>query len=616
MVTLLLYYNVNYNLNEWMKMTAELSYEKFFLEPNSPRHKHYEILRARFVEKLPVKEVAKKFNIKFYTVQTCIRDFKKSFESNQNSSFFISSKTGPKKDRKKPEVRDDVILLRARGYANTDIYQALLLAEKKVSISLIDQVLRENGLIGLGKRTREEQYRVKREIESREIPGLTIPIVAPELPKVANVNELDLSKEFKLYSRVAGIFLFIPFLLSAQLPKIIEKAGIPGSKMIPALSYFLSLLTLKLLDKERKSHITDWNFDEALGLFAGLNVLPKKSASIDYSYRLSEDHHELLLSEWGKAVFPQLCPDASTFALDFHSIPHRSDNSSLENHWVPMRGKATKSVLSFFAQSIESPMLCYATADILRNEQDEMPLRFVEYWKKIAGVKPNWLYFDSKLTTYKTLNKLQENNINFITVRTRGQKIIKDLLQRPGSDWKAAFIDTPTRKHKRLKYIDDQVKLRNYQGFCRQIAVTGLSRAQPTLFITNNNKITGREVIQRYISRNYIENELGINVNFFHMDCLSSEIRLNVNLDVILTVVANGCYRWLAKNLKGCQKMEPKQLYRKIVETGGYVINKENEIIIQLDRRSHMPIVKQALLDKENPKIPWLNGKKLRFEFL
>jgi len=303
------------------------------------------------------------------------------------------------------------------------------------------------------------------------------------------------------------------------------------------------------------------------------------------------------------------------FALDFHSIPHRSEDSSLENHWVPMRGKAEKSVLTFFAQSIESPMLCYANADILRREQDEMPLRFVEFWKEVTGVKPDWLYFDSKLTTYENLNILREDNINFIPVRTRGQKIIKDLLERSSSDWKATFIDTPERKHKRLKYIDDEVKLRNYEGLCRQIAVTGLSRAQPTLFITNNKDITGREIIQRYISRNYIENELGININFFHMDCLSSEIRLNVNLDVVLTVVANGCYRWLAKNLKGCEKMEPKQLYRKVIETGGYVINQGNEIIIQLDRRSHMPIVKQALLDKLNPNIPWLNGKKLRFEF-
>src|SRR5262249_39609370 len=66
-----------------------------------------------------------------------------------------------------------------------------------------------------------------------------------------------------------------------------------------------------------------------------------------------------------------------------------------------------------------------------------------------------------------------------------------------------------------------------------------------------------------------IEDGLGTNVDFFHLDCLSSEVRLNVDLDVTLTVIANGCYRWLASRLKGFDKAKPKQLYRKFVETGG-----------------------------------------------
>ncbi|MBP90701.1 MAG: hypothetical protein CMJ64_28980 [Planctomycetaceae bacterium] len=39
-----------------------------------------------------------------------------------------------------------------------------------------------------------------------------------------------------------------------------------------------------------------------------------------------------------------------------------------------------------------------------------------------------------------------------------------------------------------------------------------------------------------YARRNGIEDGLGTNVNFFHMDNLSSEVRLNVDLDVMLTV--------------------------------------------------------------------------------
>jgi hypothetical protein len=66
---------------------------------------------------------------------------------------------------------------------------------------------------------------------------------------------------------------------------LVRQAGYPGSKMIPADAALLSLLALKLLRKERLSHIDDYNVDEGLGLFAGLNVLPKKSFTTDYSYR-------------------------------------------------------------------------------------------------------------------------------------------------------------------------------------------------------------------------------------------------------------------------------------------------------------------------------------------
>jgi len=91
-----------------------------------------------------------------------------------------------------------------------------------------------------------------------------------------------------------------------------------------------------------------------------------------------------------------------------------------------------------------------------------------------------------------------------------------------------------------------------------------------------------------------------------------SEVRLNVNLDVALTVMANGCCRWLSQQLKGCEKMEPKQLYRKFVETGGHVAIESDAIHVHLDRRAHNPVIAQAQLDKEPTPIPWLEGKKLR----
>jgi hypothetical protein len=102
----------------------------------------------------------------------------------------------------------------------------------------------------------------------------------------------------------------------------------------------LSLLLLKLVDKERRSHVNDFSFDPALGLFAGLNVLPKKSFLPEYSYRTQRTQQETLLSGWVSALGRLLFPEGRTFALDFHPIPHRGDGVGLENHHLPLQGKA------------------------------------------------------------------------------------------------------------------------------------------------------------------------------------------------------------------------------------------------------------------------------------
>ena len=108
-----------------------------------------------------------------------------------------------------------------------------------------------------------------------------------EIPAVADRRELILSsaEPLRLRTRVAGLFLFLPLLARLGFDRLVRQADYPGSKMVPADAALLSLLTLKLLDKERRSHIDDFNFEEALGLFAGLNILPKKSFATDYSYR-------------------------------------------------------------------------------------------------------------------------------------------------------------------------------------------------------------------------------------------------------------------------------------------------------------------------------------------
>lgn len=416
-------------------------------------------------------------------------------------------------------------------------------------------------------------------------------------------------------TRQAGIFLFLPLLARLAFDALVHGAGYAGSRMIPPTSALLSLLALKLLDKERRSHIDDFNWDEALGLFAGLNVLPKKSFATDYSYRTQRRHQEKLLSGWVKALAAVLFPTGHAFALDFHTIPYRGDATGLDNHYLAKRGKAAPSILTFFAQEQESRVLCYANANLTRAEQDGEAIRFADFWKALTGQEPAWLYFDSRLIPYAELSRLNQRHIEFVTIRRRGSSVLRRLAALPSASWKKAVIDIPKRRHQRISYVDETIHVDGYEEPIRQIAVQGLGREQPTLFLANNVTETARNLIIRYAQRNRIEDGLGISVNFFHLDCLASEVRLNVDVDVALTVVANGCYRWLAKQLNGFDKAAPKQLYRKFVETSGVVVIEEERLIVHFDKRCHNPILREAHLDTACPAIPWLDNKTLAFTF-
>jgi hypothetical protein len=432
---------------------------------------------------------------------------------------------------------------------------------------------------------------------------------------VADVRTLRWAAGRCLRTRLAGAFLFVPLLARLRLDTLVQRAGYPSSAMIPASAALLSLLALKLLDKERRSHVNDFSFDEALGLFAGLNVLPKKSFLTAYSYRTTRQHQRSLLAAWVGALSGQLFPQANTFSLDFHPIPRRGEADGLERHYIPLARQAQPSVLSFFALEQDSRVLCYANANLLRAEQPGEVLRFVEFWHELTGSDPTWLYFDSKVTTYPELCRLHQRGVCFVTIRRRGAAVVRRLRHLPTSAWQRAVIDTPKRWHRHIRYVDEQVRLPGYEGMLRQVAVDGLGNEQPTLLLSNQLQETARNLVIRYAGRNRVEDGLGTSVNFFHLDCLASEVRLNVDLDAALTVLANGCYRWLGKQLKGFEKVAPKQLYRRFVETGGVVEVQADRVVIHLDRRSHNPILREAALDREAPAIPWWQGRRIHFVY-
>jgi hypothetical protein len=580
-----------------MARSAQLA--GLFRQPALASQRHYEICKAYFLDETPAEQIATRFCLNADSVRAIVRDFAQHPDLER---FFVVKHPGRQAAPLRDELADRIAELRGQGLRLLDIQQRLNDQGHTVSESYLSRILTRHASPVLPARS--------------AAPAAATAQDGSAIPAVADVRSFRLQPGRCFRTRVAGLFLFVPALLALGLPQAVEKARWPGSRAIPALQAILALLCAKLLGKRRVSHISDLCNDEGAGLFSGLNVLPKVTFATDYSYRTDRAMGERFLGALlSKAALGE---GPYSFNLDFHTIPFRGEDADLERHWLAQRNRAGTAVMAFIAQQTRRRILCYATANVLRGEAEQMAVRFSDHWHAQTGHYPARLLFDSRVTTYEHLNELERRRIGFITIRRRGCGMLRRLEQLPATAWRSCQLTQAKGQKRTIHYVDEQTRLSDYQGTLRQIIVRGLGREEPTFFLTNDRpeRQTAREVVQTYARRNLIENGLGEQITFFHLDCLSSDVRLNVDFDLTLSVAADLLYRELARRLKGFEQASPQKLFRKFVDTMGQVEIGEERVKVLLDRRAHNPLLKEAGLLGLTAPVPWLANRPVLLDLL
>jgi hypothetical protein len=575
-------------------MTSE---EKFFASPAHPRQRQYEALRAYFMEKRSSKEAARCFGYQPGTFRVLCWNFR----HHMDRDFFRELRRGPREQPHKNPVRERIIELRKKNLSVYDIRDELEKAGKdSLSVTGIQEVLKDAGFARLPRRADDERPEKPR----------------PTADKIADLRAFTLENR-SFTTHAGGIFLLLPLLAELDLDRIVRQCRFPGSQMIPACYAVRSALLLKLLGKSRRSHVMDLVFDEGVALASGLPAVPKATFMSQYSSRLGRKAISALMGAWIDKMNEEKLIDGSSFNLDFHSISFFGDDPFVEKHYVPRRSQRRKAVLTFFAQDADGQIFCYSNADLRKGEEPEEVLNFAKFWKKRTGDFPKHLVFDSKLTTYAVLSKLDAWNITFITLRRRSPKLLAEIASQPRSAWQTVHLDVPHRKFKNPRIIDQRISLRDYEGKdgkLRQLFIQDLGHDEPTILLTNDTQKSLKTLVTRYARRMLIENGLADAVDFFHLDALSSAVALNVDFDVLLTVIGSGIYRQFAKQLRGYQKAQARQLFRRFLDTTARVTISQEEVTVRLPRRTHNPVLIDSGLLKTNVPIPWWNNRRLKFE--
>jgi len=555
-------------------------------------HRRYEALRAYLAEGLPAAEAAARSGYTPASLASAVRDFRAGARE-----FFVSSRPGPRTAPAKEAARPRILELRAAGHSIDEIAAALAAEGTALNRTGIAEVIAAGGLPRLWRRPDAERGGPAREIQARA--------------EAVNFGELPSRAE----TRLAGLLLVIPDLIALGVPDMVAAAGYPSTPRIPALSYVLSLLALKLTSTRRVSHVYDIAADPGAALFAALTALPKATALTTYSCRLEHRRQAAFLKTLDKAALAAGLATGEALNLDFHAVMHWGEDAVLDKHYVPRRSQRTRSVLTFFAEDAGTHTLLYASADVSKASQNSEVIAFADHWHQVTGHDPALLIFDSKLTTQAVLAGLDDRGIGFITLRARHPAITKALAALPASGWTPMTLGRAKNATRHIKVHDDPAAtLSAYPRPIRQLAITGLGHDQPTLLITNRPALPARQVIHSYAKRMNIEQRLAEAIQSFGLDALAGAVPLNADLDVVLAVLARTACAALRRRLPGYHAATPDTLQRRFLNTGGTIENRGQEIIVRLNRRTYSPVLRQASLPTTIT-VPWWGRRTLRYEY-
>ena len=569
-----------------------------FLNPVNALHRQYEALRAFYVDKVPGKEVAARFN---YTPGS-FRLLCHQFRQDPHLPFFLPNRHAPRATTaatpKTPVQHERVIALRKQNCSIYDIQRALQERHEPLSAPAIWKILTAHGFAKLPRRADEERPRDARVA------------VAP----VADARAFSLTPR-QWRTEFGGLFLFIPLLVALRFEEVMARVKLPGTAQIPAAHAMRSLLALKLFGRARHRHVMPSVFDEGLALFAGLNAIPKRSTLTEYSCRVDPRCYPQLMRHWFDALGTVGIERGESFHLDFHTIPFHGEDALLEKHYVSKRSRRQKGILAFLAQDAQQQMFCYANADLRKDEQNDEVLRFVAFWKARTGALPKELIFDSKLTTYANLNTLNAQKIDFITLRRRTEKIIEGLHEHPGA-WRKIELKNVARQYRFPRILDQRITLDDYEGPVRQIAITDFGHEKPTLLLTNQLRRSAVSLIEFYARRMLIENSIADSVDFFHIDALSSAVALKIHCDLQLTLMASSLYRLLgAKIGKEYATAHSSHLFRDFIEAQARVTIDSHTVEVAFGKRAHSPLLLAAGFQDTDVAVPWWGGRKLKISF-
>jgi len=570
----------------------------YFENPGPIAQKQYEALRMFFVDKKPAREVAQRYGYTYRGFTTIVSNFRRNLKENPTPDlFFVTKKKGNKRSDKTADAKDIIVQLRKKYYSVEDIKATLDSKGYGISEKTIYNVLSEEGFSRLPRRLKTTRKQLEPpHIEAEKSAPLE---VKPEVFK----------------STSAGILCLLPYLEKYGIMQLIRESGYPETTQIDKLSSILSFVGLKASNVRRYTADNLWCMDRGSGLFAGLNVLPKAAWFTSYSHRVtSKMNRDFLQALHQKWLSEGLLDDTSN--LDFTTIPYWGNDEHLENNWSGKRGKALASMLAVLAHDPDSGIIDYGHTDVTHDHESDVVLEFLDFYHQNNTTNNNlkYLVFDSKFTNYQNLNKLNQQQIKFVTIRRRGKNMVDRIENMPKESWKSIRVEAAGNKKRALKVCEETVQLKGYEGEVRQVNITGHGKIKPAIIITNDFEIPVRELVRKYTKRWVVEKAISEQISFFHLNNVSSSMVIKVDFDLTMSILTHNLFRLFAMDMERYHNLSDQSIFDKFIDNAADITIEENTIDVRLKKKRNLPLLLEKLEPFQNIKYQHLSNYTIKFQ--
>jgi len=578
---------------------------EYFTNPQLATHRQFLALHMFFAEGITAEEVAQLLGYKPTAVYSFARNFKRKLKEcreNGGDPFFQILRTGPKTVDREGDDAQLVIEYRKKMLSIPEIEILMAGIGRPMSAGLIGAILRENGFTRMPKRdraTKDETYQNSGYAQLAEAP-------------VSKAMAFDV-EETSVPSRGVGLLCFLPMIKNYKIDEAIEKSMYPGTSQIPKLNAILCFLALKLSDFERYGHDDAWCMDRGLGLFAGLNVLPKTTWFSIYSDKITRDMNVAFLKDCNR-IWQVAGLLNDTVNMDFVTIPYWGDSDTFERNWSGKRHTALESIEAALAHDPDTGIICYGDTTVLHDNQSEVVMEFLDFYHSDEHEDKNlkYLVFDSKFTVLEKLGQLDDRGIKFLTIQRKS----KNQQEKAASikDWKTTRISLSNHKSREVTYAESTVKNYRYgKGKnLRQVFLKG-AHVKYSCIITNETELSGEQIVRKYARRWLIENEIQEHVDFFHLNRNSSGIVIKVDFDLTMTILAHNLYRLLANEIPRYQHCTAKKIFHSFIECFGEFDVGPDAVDVKLNLRRGSQLL-LAALPKDNLSYQWIGNKNFNFQ--